>query len=676
MGCAHSRAENDLYTRPLEMAEHSGESSIYRTIYSTSLVNKIPSLPEVDSLQKMYLNSFKQFARHPMLGTRVRNPDGSLGHYTWKTYGEVHTICNKIGSALLNLDLAQPVKGEEYQDYYRFIAIYAKNREQWAEVDAAGALFGFTVVPLYDTLGPEAMDHIFKQTELTTVFSSLENIDKLLKGVEAGNYKSLSHIICFDPLPDETLITRAKARNIQILAWEAFLVQGEKTRDYPTVTGDTIFTFNYTSGTTALPKAVVLSHGNLLSAIAAGATVRIQELAESGPGDVYISYLPLAHVLERVFFEIMVSKGIAIGFFGGDIMKLKEDLQQLRPTIMCAVPRMLNRFHDVIKNGLQAAEGIKKSLAERAINTKRENLHDGGSYTHAFYDKLVFSKMRAALGGRVKIMLCGGAPLSPEIGEFLKIVFCCPIVEGYGLTETCACTTIQRPEDAKSGNVGGPLPNVEIKLVDVPEMKYTTKDKDEAGRPIPRGELCVRGGSVFKGYYKNHKETAEVLEKDGWFHTGDIVRLNPDGSFTIIDRKKNIFKLAQGEYVAPEKVENIYVTSKYVNEAFVYGDSTKGHLVGIMVPDKDNIMPLAQQLGVTGTFEQLCNEKKIVDAVLADLVKIGKERGLFTFEQVKIIHLEPVSFVLLDLCTPSMKLKRAPARDYYKDTIAKLYASS
>jgi Long-chain acyl-CoA synthetases (AMP-forming) len=676
MGCAESRVDTDLYTRSLLGSEKPGESPIYRTSYLTSIVSKPPGHEEIDNLQKLYLHSFKTYSSQKFLGTRVKKSDGTLGHYTWKTYGEVHAICNKIGSALLNLNLAPPIKGEEYQDYYRFIAIYAKNREQWVEVDMAGGLYGFTVVPLYDTLGPEAMDHIFKQTELTTVFTSAENIEKLLKGVESGSYKTLTHIISFDPLPDNTLINRAATRNIKIFGWEEFLAQGEKTRDYPELTPDTIFTFNYTSGTTALPKGVVLSHGNVLSAAAAGVTIRIRELQEAGPGDIYVSYLPLAHVLERAFVQIMITKGVAIGFFGGDIMKLKDDLQELHPTIMCAVPRMLNRFHDLIKKGLDELQGMKKSLAEKALATKKENLLTRNSYTHGIYDRLIFKKMRDALGGHMKLILCGGAPLSPEIGEFLKLVFCCPIVEGYGLTETCACSTMQRPEDGKSGNVGGPVPNVEIKIVDVPEMNYTTKDKDENGNLVPRGEFCIRGPPVFKGYYKMPQETAEVLEKDGWFHTGDIVRLNLDGSFTIIDRKKNIFKLAQGEYIAPEKIENIYVTSKYLNEAFVYGDSQKGHLVGIMVPDKDNIMALAQQLGVSGTFEELCKEKKIVDFILAELVKIGKERGLFSFEQVKVIALEPVSFMQLDLCTPSLKLKRAPAREHYKKLLAELYANS
>lgn len=270
-------------------------------------------------------------------------------------------------------------------------------------------------------------------------------------------------------------------------------------------------------------------------------------------------------------------------------------------------------------------------------------------------------------------MLSGGAPLSPEIGEFLKVAFGCPIIEGYGLTETCAVGTVQRPDDPASGNVGGPVPAVEIKLFDIPEMNYTSQDKNDKGEIVPRGEICMRGPTIFKGYYKNKKDTEEAIDADGWFHTGDVGRINPDGSLSVIDRKKNIFKLAQGEYIAPEKIENIYVTSKYATEAFVYGDSLKATLVGIIVPNRDHVMELAKSLGLKGAFEEVCKEKKIVDAVLADLIKTGKDAGLHSFEQVKTIGLEPVSFILTGLCTPSLKLKRSDAKKHFQAVIDKLY---
>lgn len=354
-------------------------------------------------------------------------------------------------------------------------------------------------------------------------------------------------------------------------------------------------------------------------------------------------------------------------------MKLKDDLVVLQPTVMTAVPRMLNRFYDVIQTNLSKLEGVKKTLAERAIRIKTAALKNSASYTDTIYDTLIFNKMKAALGGRVNIILSGGAPLSPEIGEFLKVAFGCPIIEGFGLTETCACGTIQRPEDPASGNVGGPVGSIEIKLVDIPEMNYTTQDKNDHGEVTPRGEICLRGPTVFKGYYKDKKETEAVIDSEGWFHTGDVGRMNPDGSFSIIDRKKNIFKLAQGEYIAPEKIENVYLTCKYVTEAFVYGDSKESTLVGILVPNKDHFMELAKKLGEEGDYETVLKSKKVKDAVLKELLDCGKEHGLHSFEQVKAIAFDATSFILNQLCTPSLKLKRAPAKAFYEATIKELY---
>jgi long-chain acyl-CoA synthetase len=475
--------------------------------------------------------------------------------------GEAETLARKVGSALSNLKMVEPVPGDEkFQKEFKFFGIYAKNRPEWVIADIASALYGYTVIPLYDTLGADAMAHVFKQTQCSTVLSSGDNVGKLLKGVADKSYISLKNIVSFDELKPET-IQEAGKLGVNIFDWKDFVLNGEqKPVEYAkNIPSEHVFTFNYTSGTTSLPKAVVLTHRNVLGAIGGYNDLRFEEVTTNcGPGDFYLSYLPLAHVLERMFIHQMCFKGCAIGFYNGDPFKLDQDLLALRPTIFTAVPRILNRFYDKIKKKLDELHGIKKDLAEKAIQTKMENLRAGEGYTHFIYDRLVFSSMKAAIGGRVKVILSGGAPLSHEIGEFLKICFCCPIVEGYGLTETAACGTMQIPLDWESSKVGGVVPCVEIKLVEIPEMNYLLSDKTD-GEVCPRGEFCIRGTTVFKGYYKDDKETQAVLDVDGWLHTGDVGRINKDGSLSIIDRKKNIFKLAQGEYIAPDKIENIYL---------------------------------------------------------------------------------------------------------------------
>jgi len=284
-------------------------------------------------------------------------------------------------------------------------------------------------------------------------------------------------------------------------------------------------------------------------------------------------------------------------------------------------------------------------------------------------------KTKQAVGGRVRYMLTGSAPISPQVLDFLKVAICCPIFEGYGSTESTAASFLTNVNDGESGHVGGPLSCLEFKVTDVPEMKYTALDKGIDGELLPRGEICMRGYSIFKGYYKDPEKTAEAIDSDGWLHTGDIGQINQNGSLKIIDRKKNIFKLAIGEYIASEKIENIYLRCKYVAEIFIYGDSLQHYLVGFIVPHKKEIEELATTLGVTGSFEELCKNKQIVDKVLEEMNKIGKNEGkLFSFELAKKIILEPSPFATKDLMTPSFKLKRHEAKIVYKKDIDYLYS--
>jgi long-chain acyl-CoA synthetase len=205
-------------------------------------------------------------------------------------------------------------------------------------------------------------------------------------------------------------------------------------------------------------------------------------------------------------------------------------------------------------------------LLQRAVASKLRNLAQGGHYSHSIYDPLIFNKMKNLLGGRVKIMITGSAPISSEVLNFLKICFCAPVCEGYGLTESSAAASLTSTFDPVSGHVGGPLSCIRVKLRDIPEMSYLSTDEN------PRGEILFYGNSIFKGYYKNEEKTAEALI-DGWLATGDVGSIFPNGSIKVIDRAKNIFKLSQGEYIAPEKLENIYIQSPYVAQIYVHGDS-------------------------------------------------------------------------------------------------------
>jgi long-chain acyl-CoA synthetase len=277
--------------------------------------------------------------------------------------------------------------------------------------------------------------------------------------------------------------------------------------------------------------------------------------------DVYIGYLPLAHILELGAENAIICSGAAIGY--GTPRTLTDatakpcgDLKAIAPTIMAGVPRVYDTIKKGIMGKISKAGGLKKKLFETAFGWKLP--YTLNNETSPFFDWLVFSKFLPEVGGRLRLMISGGAPLSKETMEFIKVCFGCTIIQGYGLTETCGGCSFQDPSKFSTGNVGIPIGSNEVKLIDVLEMGYSHKDKD------PRGEICIRGNNISLGYYKDQKKTDESFDKDGWFHTGDIGQWNSNGTLSIIDRKKNLVKMAHGEYVALENLESIFGNSPFV----------------------------------------------------------------------------------------------------------------
>jgi len=283
----------------------------------------------------------------------------------------------------------------------------------------------------------------------------------------------------------------------------------------------------------------------------------------------------------------------------------------------------------------------------------------------------VFNKIKQSLGGNVRLMVSASAPIDRQVLDFFKVCFCCPVVEGYGLTETSGGSSLSWPEDPISGHVGGPLPCVKWRLKDVPEMQYMTSDK-----PYPRGELQMKGSTIFKGYFKRQDKTDEAFDAEGWFCTGDVVAAYPNGTVRIIDRSKNIFKLSQGEYIAPEKVENIFALSKFVEQSLVYGDSLKNCCVGIIVPNPATVKAWAAENGKNvDDWAALMKSPELKKAIMDELDQIGKANKLSSLERPRDIYVTAEAFsVENDILTPTFKLKRNKGRDAYKQQIDAMYA--
>lgn len=356
----------------------------------------------------------------------------------------------------------------------------------------------------------------------------------------------------------------------------------------------------------------------------------------------------------------------SIGFFKGDIAELPMYLQELKPTFFLTVPRLLNKFKTQIEFMSKALPSEQQMMFKKAYMHKKLEIEKGSFNFNSPLDA-AFSQIRNLFGGRVKLMVVGSAPISPEVFEFYKVVLGCHVIEGYGATETCGAATAQVPGDSTIGHVGSPLVNCCIKLADVPQMGLVA-ERDN------KGEVLVKGSNIFKGYYKDPEKTKYALDQDGWYHTGDIGVINENGCLKIVDRVKNIFKLQQGEYIAPEKIESAYLACDLIAQIFVHGNSFKSNLIGIVVPNEAALAAWAKERGVDLNIKDLSRNSMLKGDILNCMEQAAKQKGLKGFEKVKdiFVHSEPFS-IQNGLLTPTFKTKRAELIKYFSNQINQMY---
>ena len=446
-----------------------------------------------------------------------------------------------------------------------------------------------------------------------------------------------------------------------------------------------IHTICYTSGTTGVPKGALLSHkATCCDAYACLIHIPIYGTFE----DCYLSYLPMAHVLERLIQILVLAGGGHVGFYQGSTKTLVDDMKALHPTVFTSVPRVyeeslvvfwfcrLVRMYDTVMKKVESQNALNQYLFHTALQAKTEYLKQGYT-THRLWDTLVFDGIKNAMGlDKCRLILSGSAPLPGEVLTFLRCLTGTMVMEGYGATEVAGCSILQEPEDKTSGNIGGPTPACEVKLVDVPDMGYLTVDRHHNDIPcIARGELLIRGPILFSGYYKQPEETKAAIDSEGWYHTGDIAVLLPNYAVKIVDRKKNFFKLSQGEYVAAEKLEMIYSKSKFVSQVFVYGDSTRNFLIAIVVPDKHAVLDwYKQKFNKDGKFKEICDMPELKQDIQADFNAIQKKNKLRGIEKIRDLIIDSEQWTVEnDLLTPTFKLKRKAVQNKYSALIDSTY---
>lgn len=631
-----------------------GTERIYASKLNEMQPNYFLSYMEEDAqtLYETFRKGVSVSTNKPCLGWRkdLQSP------YQWISYTDTLARAKQFGSGLISL-------GHKPHD---FLGIYSQNCPEWVLFELGAYTHSMAIVPLYDTLGPDACAYIITNTNISTlIVADDKKINLILDKVPA----CLKNIIAIKAVELATN-ERAKGFGIDVHTFADIEKLGARNantnKEHPPKPDD-ICTICYTSGTTGNPKGAIITHKNLVSNMA-GSMVHLGEHSPSH-NDVTISFLPLAHMIERLVVNSFLYKGGAVGFYSGDVKELPNDLKALRPTLMPIVPRLLNRVYDKIQADISESF-IKRTIFNLALKSKQAEVRRGVIRKDSVWDRLVFRKIQDAFGGNIRFMIVGSAPLAGNIMTFSRCAFGCMINEGYGQTETTAPITMTVAGDVETKHVGPPLPCCCIKLTDVPEMNYYAREN--------KGELCVKGANVFRGYYNDPAKTAEAIDSDGWLHTGDIGMFLPNGTLRIIDRRKHIFKLSQGEYIAPEKIENIYIRSKFIEQIFLYGESLKSCVIAIVVPDEIVLSKYwTDQLGNQLTnFADLCRSESVKKLILDDMIKLGKQQGLKSFEQVKDIHLHSDLFsVQNELLTPTLKLRRPQLKSLFKLQLDDMYKS-
>ena len=533
------------------------------------------------------------------------------------------------------------------------VAILSENRPEWAIADYACLAARCTDVPIYPTLPAKQAEYILRDAGAVAVLvSSAAQLEKVAKVRE--RLPALAHIIAFDDA----------ATGAGVLRFEQVLERGRAARDrHPDwrasaleVVEDDLATLIYTSGTTGDPKGVMLSHGNIASNVTTSVAL-FSFTAE----DECLSFLPLSHIFERMFGHYcMFHAGVVINY-AESVDTVPADMQEIRPHLMASVPRLYEKIYARVLDSVRASSPLRKRIfawsrevgerwAEATI--ARRPVPAALKIQRALADRLVFAKLRARTGGRIRFFISGGAPLSPEIARFFYAAGL-PILEGYGLTETSPVMAVNTFRNHRLGTVGKAIPDVEIRIA-------------------PDGEIVTRGPNVMCGYFNKPEATAEAIDEEGWFHTGDIGIIDADGYLSITDRKKDLIVTAAGKNIAPQNVENHLKTISLVSQVMVYGDKRK-YLVGLITLDQPTASEWAASQGIDcSDWEAFCREPG-VKAEIARRIE-EKNADLASYETLKYFDIVAEDFTVENnLLTPTLKLKRKLLVEKYKDQLEGLY---
>ncbi|CAF4033654.1 unnamed protein product [Adineta steineri] len=559
----------------------------------------------------------------------------------WFSYSQVIEQSEYVGSYLWKKTKLTPMQSK--------VAIISSNRPEYLFVEQGCYMYGFIVVSLYTTFKAETILNLLKRTQTDVlVVDNLERIQSCKD--ELLNNDQIKEIIIMD---DEKYDEHSKIRSL------SSIYKSMKKTDIcerPTIDPDSVATYTLTSGTTGESKLAMISHDNFLSSTR-GNLIRLENANMKRPlTNRHCSFLPMAHIFERFVILQILQRGTSLVFCPSPD-KVVDYLSIVKPTQASVVPRIFNKIYDRIMTDVNKSP-IKRFLVQQALREQPP-----------FLPRLVFGKVKKIFGGELKGIITSSAPLKPDVMHFFRIALDIPIIEGYGQTEAGGGGTSTHPTDMTYGTVGTPLPTMEAKLIDVPGTNYRSENN--------QGEVCFRGPSVFKGYYKDEAKTQEIIDKDGWLHTGDVGEWTTNGALRIIDRVKHIFKLSQGKYIAPERLEDVYIRSQWIAQIFVDGISTEETVVAIVIPDEDYIRKHFKSTTNATTLAEWCKDEKLKKIILSDLNQLAEKYNLKSYEKLSNIHLHSELFSQDNgLLTVTLKTRRSNARKHFESILQSLYKVS
>ncbi|PPR07077.1 hypothetical protein CVT24_010978 [Panaeolus cyanescens] len=596
-----------------------------------------------------------------------------LGPYQFINYVEFDKKIKSVAAGLIQLGIKKE----------HVVNIYSQTSVNWQLLSHACILLSTTIATAYDTLGVEGLQHSLNEPESYGLFTNAELLSVLLQVLP--NTPHLQ-VVVYDGIATPSIVESLKScrPDITFIHLDELITLGstlDPTQFASTLkerrpTPDTLACIMYTSGSTGAPKGVCLSNSNLIASVGSISLVFGPHIGE---GQIYLAYLPLAHVLEFMVELAALFVGITSGYArpktltDAGVKNCRGDLAELKPHIMFGVPSVWETIRKGIVGKLNEAGFIKQALFNGALAAKKAQT----PLLSGLGEKVVLSKLKEATGGRLVFAMNGGAPISEATQEFLSLTVM-PMFQGYGMTETCGMCCLLPPEAMRFGAVGLPVPSLEVKFLDVPSAGYLSSNSP------PQGEICVRGPSLTKGYYKrpdlNDDET--IFTKDGWFRTGDVGQWNEDGTISVIDRIKNLVKLQHGEYIALERLEVIYKSSNFVTNLCIHATSGAPRPLAIIIPHEVNLRQALKSNPKLSNLAQedlhtLCSHEDVKALVLKACVDLGRQNGFKPVELICGVVLTATEWTPENgLVTAAQKVVRNKIAKTFESDINNIYTSA